>query len=82
MGEAISSKGYNAQAPAFNEAILSDFRNYVPNKCITVDDKDPAWKNGNINSKITANKNTLQTLYSEWKIWKWLSFSSKFNIWT
>lgn len=42
MGEAISSKGYNAQAPAFNEAILSDFRNYVPNKCITVDDKDPA----------------------------------------
>ena len=31
----------NAQVPAFNETILNVFRNYVLNKYITIDDKDP-----------------------------------------
>ena len=40
-----------------NESILNVFRNYVPNKYKTVDDKDPAWMNETIKSKIkTKNK--------------------------
>ena len=40
-----------------NETILNVFRNYVPNKYITVDDKDPVCINETIKSKIkTKNK--------------------------
>ena len=40
-----------------NETILNVFRNYVPNKYITIDDKDPVWMNETIKSKIkTKNK--------------------------
>ena len=40
-----------------NETILNVFQNYVPNKYITVDDKDPVWMNETIKSKIkTKNK--------------------------
>ena len=38
--------------------ILNIFQNYVPNKYITCDDKDPVWMNGKIKSKIKS-KNTL-----------------------
>ena len=40
-----------------NETILNVFRNYVPNKYITIDDKDYVWMNETIKSKIkTRNK--------------------------
>ena len=35
-----------------NETILNVFRNYVPNKYITIDDKDPIWTNETIKLKI------------------------------
>ena len=38
----------------FNETILNIFRNYVPNKYITCDDKDPVWMNKKIKSKIKS----------------------------
>ena len=38
----------------FNEIILNIFRNYIPNKFITCDDKDPVWMNENIKSKIKS----------------------------
>ena len=37
-----------------NETILNVFRNYVPNKYITIDDKDPVGMNETIKSKIKA----------------------------
>ena len=43
---------------ALNETILNIFRNCVPNKYITIDDKDPVWMNETIKSKIKA-KNAL-----------------------
>ena len=46
----------NAQVVALNETILNIFRNYVPNKYITIDDKDPVWMNETIKSKIKAKK--------------------------
>ena len=38
----------NAQVATFNETILNVFRNYVPNKYINIDDKDPVWMNENL----------------------------------
>ena len=45
------------QVEPFNETILNVFRNYIPNKDIAIDDKDPAWMNENIKTKI-KEKNT------------------------
>ena len=38
----------------FNETIANIFRNCVPNKYITCDDKDPVWTNENIKAKIES----------------------------
>ena len=43
-------------------SILNVFRNYVPNKYITADDKDPVWMNEIIKSKMKA-KNKLYKQY-------------------
>ena len=45
-----------------NKTILNVFRNYVPNKYITFDDKDPVWMNEIIKSKIKT-KNLLFKQY-------------------
>ena len=36
--------------------MLNVFINYVPNKYITIDDKDPVWMNETIKSKIKAKR--------------------------
>ena len=51
-GKTFSQKNTNAQVTVFNESILNIFRNYIPNKYITCDDKDPVWMNENIKSRI------------------------------
>ena len=51
----FSGYNINEQVAAFNEVLLNIFRNYVPNKYITIDDKDPVWMNDIIKSKIKAN---------------------------
>ena len=50
----FDSKDINSQVTALNETILNVFRNYVPNKYITIDDKDLVWINEVIKSKIKA----------------------------
>ena len=45
-----------------NDIIVNVFRNFVPNKYITCDDKDPVWMNENIKSKIKT-KNKLYQVY-------------------
>ena len=40
-----------------NWEILNIFSNYMPNKYITIDDKDPAWMNEAIKLKIKAKDN-------------------------
>ena len=39
------------------ETILNVFQNYVPIKCITIDDKDPVWMNETIKSRIKTKIN-------------------------
>ena len=51
-------KDIGSQVTAQSETILSAFRNYVPNKYITIDDKDPVWMNEIIKFKIKT-KNLL-----------------------
>ena len=60
----FDQKVINAQVAAFNETILNVFRNYVPNKYITIDDKNSVWMNENIKTKI-KEKNTLYQKYNE-----------------
>ena len=48
----FDQKGINAHIVALNETILNIFHNYVPQKYIAVDDKDPVWMNKTTKSKI------------------------------
>ena len=58
----FDTKNINSQVNALNETILNDFRNYVRNKYITIDDKDPVWMNEIIKQKIKT-KNLLFKQY-------------------
>ena len=56
-GRLFDHKNIDSQVMTLNETILNVFRNYVPTKYITIDDKDPVWMNETIKSKIkTRNK--------------------------
>ena len=55
-------KDINAQVTSFNNTILSIFKNYVPNKYITIDEKDLVQKNDTIKAKIKT-KNLLFKQY-------------------
>ena len=58
----LDQKNNNAQFVALSETILSISRSYVPNKYITIDNKDPVWMNETIKSKTKA-KNALYKKY-------------------
>ena len=60
----FSYKNIKAQVTVFNEIILNIFRNYVPNKYITCDDKDLVWMNENMKSK-TKSKHLFYKQYSQ-----------------
>ena len=54
----FNNKDVNTQVSILNETVLNVFSNYVPNKYITIDDKDPVWMNETIKLKIKA-KNSM-----------------------
>ena len=60
MGETLGKKDLNSQVVTLNETILNVFRNYVPNKCITIDEKDPVWMNEIIKSKMETKSKLYQ----------------------
>ena len=53
----FNKRDIDAQIAVFNKTILNVFRNYVPNKYISVDDKDPVWMNESIKLKIKEKNN-------------------------
>ena len=55
----FNKKDIDAQVAVFKETIFIDFRNNVPNKYITIDDKDSVWMNETIKLKIEAMNNVL-----------------------
>ena len=48
----FAKKTVHQQVNLLNDIILSVFTNFVPNKVITCDDRDPSWINDNIKNKI------------------------------
>ena len=58
----FGNKGINEQVSILNETILNVFSNYVPNKYITIDDKDPPWMNETVKLKI-KEKDTMYNKY-------------------
>ena len=53
--KALDQKSIDVQVTTFNDTILNTFRNFVPNKYITFDDKDPVRISETIKSKIKTN---------------------------
>ena len=53
----LSNKDVHQQVNILNSIILNVFTNYVSNKVITVDDKDPPWMTDFIKSKIEWQNN-------------------------
>ena len=48
----LAKKTVHQQVNFLNDIILNIFTNFVPNKVITCDDRDPPWINDNIKNKI------------------------------
>ena len=48
----FSNKNVHQQAQHLNKVLMNVFTNYIPNKFITIDDKDPPWMNDEIRNKI------------------------------
>ena len=51
---AFSRKDVHSQVVIFNQTLLNIFCNYVPNKLITCNDRDPAWMTSNIRNKFNS----------------------------
>ena len=50
------NKSVHEQVTIFNQTLMNIFSNYIPNKLITVDDKDPPWMNESVKKKIMAKE--------------------------
>ena len=58
----LDNKNVDSQVLLLNDIISNIFRNFLPNRYVTCDDKDPVWMNENIKSKI-KEKNKLYQVY-------------------
>ena len=63
----LSNKDVHQQVNILNSIILNVFTNYVSNKVITVDDKDPPWMTDFIKSKIEWRNNIYKTFQNSSK---------------
>ena len=65
-GFVLSRKNVHQQVQYLNEILMKVFYNYIPNKRITIDNKDPPWMNDEIKIKI----NYRNTFYQQLKKYK------------
>ena len=61
-GNSFEGKNVHEQIHIFNKTILNTFHNYIPNKTILCNDKDPPWFNNEIR-KILTMKNKIFERY-------------------
>ena len=54
----FSGKNVHEQVELFNKTLLNIFHNFIPNKIIVCDDRDPPWMNDEI-KKMIKRKNWL-----------------------
>ena len=52
----LLNENVHEQVSTFNTILMNIFSNYIPNKYITVDDKDPPWMMKAIRNKINLKK--------------------------
>ena len=52
----FSGKNVHEQVGLFNKTLLNIFPNFIPNKIILCDDKDPPWMNDEIKKLIKRKK--------------------------
>ena len=50
------SKNVYEQVPDFNNTLMKIFSNYIPNKYITIGDRDPSWVIKTMKNKIKIKK--------------------------
>ena len=50
------NKTVHEQVTTFNTILMNIFSNYIPNKYIIIDDKDPLWMTKAIKDKINSKK--------------------------
>ena len=56
----LDNKNVDSQVLILNDIILNVFRNFVPNKYVTCDDKERVWINENVKSKIKVKNKLYQ----------------------
>ena len=56
MEFSLFTKNVHEQVAIFNQTLMNIFSNYIPNKFITIHDKDPSWMNEYIKRKIMDKK--------------------------
>ena len=52
----FSGKNVHEQVELFNKTLLNIFHNFIPNKIIVCDDRDPPWINDEIKKMIKGKK--------------------------
>ena len=75
-GNSLEGKNLHEQVHFFNKTILKIFQNYVPNKTILCNDKDPSWFNTEIRKILTKKLRYLnngaigksETNYEGWQL--------------
>ena len=65
-GFVLSDKNFDQQVQYLNEILMNVFYNCIPNKWITIDDKDPPW----MNDEIKSNINYRNTFHQQLKKYK------------
>ena len=56
----FQNKSVHEQVLILNKTLLDVFSNYVPNKIVTFNDKDPPWMTQNLKSQINWRNNVYQ----------------------
>ena len=52
----FSNKNTHEQVAIFNDILMNIFSNYIPNKYVTIDNRDPPWMTEKIKNKINLKR--------------------------
>ena len=63
----FSCKNVHQQVNIFNKTIINIFSNFIPNKLVTFDDKDPPWMTEKLKEKIKWKHKVYRDYLKKWK---------------
>ena len=66
-GNSSEGKNVHEQFHFFNKTILNIFHNYIPNKTILCNDKDPRWFHNEIRNILTMKNKVFEQYIANWK---------------